>query len=141
MQEHILLVSWIDNSGDDITFVIILMSLFVDMLFYNLNELLLFLKKNAFNVHNGELIIWTNTQFSHFLLPESIQDRPFHCSQCPSTFSRKPYLDIHMRVSFSFPSYLRLFDYSFFHVFQIHTGEKPCEIRNFTNIIILMGSK
>lgn len=39
----------------------------------------------------------------------TVQDRPYQCEQCPAAFSRRPYLEIHMRT---------------------HTGERPftCDI-------------
>lgn len=34
------------------------------------------------------------TQF----IDTAVQERPYRCNQCPAAFSRKPYLDIHIRT-------------------------------------------
>lgn len=62
---------------------------------------------------------------------DAVQDRPFKCSQCPSAFSRKPYLDIHMRVTLKVLSPEAFSWNDFFPIFlKTHTGERPfqCEI-------------
>lgn len=67
-----------------------------------------FSQKSSLNthkrIHSGEKLSMKETcsilKLFYFFQQDHIQDRPFQCSQCPSAFSRRPYLDIHMRVIF-----------------------------------------
>ena len=67
-----------------------------------------------------------------------MQDRPFQCEQCPASFSRKPYLDIHMRThtgerSFECDVCLKRFTQkSSLNIHKtVHTGELPDFFRGF----------